>query len=341
MLLLQEIASHVPALQQASRRLATLDVLMGFAQIAKDRNYVQPRFTDSAGLKVKQLRHPVLERILPDSKPYIPNDLKVDTTQEQIWMITGPNMSGKSALLRQAGLLVVMAQIGCYVPASEARMGLVDKLFTRVGASDNLAAGESTFMVEMQEMATILHHMSSDSLLLLDEIGRGTSTYDGISLAWAIAAYLHEHPRHRPMTLFATHYHELNRMTEKYPRIANYHVAVSGQGDRMEFLRTLQPGGSSHSFGLNVAKMAGVPAAVIREAETMLEQLESLRDESTQEPSSKPISNTGASWQMSLWGEGDAQALELLKSLQSLDTNAISPLQALQWIIDKQNKIGS
>ncbi|MFM8959040.1 MAG: MutS-related protein, partial [Bacteroidota bacterium] len=273
--------------------------------------------------------------------PYIPNDLNLDPGHEQIWMITGPNLSGKSALLRQAGLLVVMAQIGCYVPATEASMGLVDKLFTRVGASDNLAAGESTFMVEMQEMATILHHMTGSSLLLLDEIGRGTSTYDGISLAWAIAAYLHEHPRHRPMTLFATHYHELNRMADKYPRIANYHVSVSRQGDRMEFLRTLQPGGSSHSFGLHVARMAGVPAAVIHEAETMLEHLESLRDESTQKSSSKPTPHKDGSWQMSLWGEGDMQALELLKSIKSLDVNAISPLQALQWLIERQNEIKS
>ena len=339
MLLLQEIASHVPALQQASRRLATLDVLLGFAQIAIDRKYIQPRFTEATGLQVKQLRHPVLERILPDSRPYIPNDLNLDPGHEQIWMITGPNMSGKSALLRQAGLLVVMAQIGCYVPATEASMGLVDKLFTRVGASDNLAAGESTFMVEMQEMATILHHMTGSSLLLLDEIGRGTSTYDGISLAWAIAAYLHEHPRHRPMTLFATHYHELNRMAEKYPRIANYHVSVSRQGDRMEFLRTLQPGGSSHSFGLHVARMAGVPAAVIHEAETMLEHLESQRDESTKEPSPKFTPNPNSSWQLSLWGDGDTQALALKESLMALESNNLTPMQALHWIMDQQSQI--
>jgi DNA mismatch repair protein MutS len=238
--------------------------------------------------------------------------------------------------------MVVMAQIGCYVPASEARMGIVDKLFTRVGASDNLAAGESTFMVEMQEMATILHHMSSDSLLLLDEIGRGTSTYDGISLAWAIAAYLHEHPRHRPMTLFATHYHELNRMTEKYPRMANYHVTVSRQGDRMEFLRTLQPGGSSHSFGLHVARMAGVPAAVIQEAEVMLGHLESLRDAAASTPADGSMNTVakanspGYGWQLSLWGAGDVQALELAHAIKAVDVNAITPLQALQWIVEQQ-----
>jgi len=355
--LLQEIAGYVLSMQRVSSRLATLDVLLGFAEIAVLRKYVKPCFTDSPGLHIKQFRHPVLERILPDSKPYIPNDLALNPQSEQIWMITGPNMSGKSALLRQAGLLVVMAQIGCYVAATEAKMGMVDKLFTRVGASDNLAAGESTFMVEMQEMATILHHMSADSLLLLDEIGRGTSTYDGISLAWAIAAYLHEHPRHRPMTLFATHYHELNRMSEKYLRIANYHVAVSRQGDRMEFLRTIQPGGSSHSFGLHVARMAGVPSAVISEAEIMLGHLESLRDASASlagDLVSDTVSGVGreeivalntnspvSGWQMSLWSEGDAQALELMESLKALDINSITPLQALQWITDQQNNMNS
>jgi DNA mismatch repair protein MutS len=297
----------------------------------------------------------VLERILPDSRPYIPNDLALDPLGEQIWMITGPNMSGKSALLRQAGLLVVMAQVGSYVAATEAHMGIVDKLFTRVGAFDNLAAGESTFMVEMQEMATILHHMSAESLLLLDEIGRGTSTYDGISLAWAIAAYLHEHPRHRPMTLFATHYHELNRMADQYPRIANYHVAVSRQGERMEFLRTLQPGGSSHSFGLHVAKMAGVPAAVISQAETMLEQLESMRDASAlfvgDNAADSAVkasaagsgafhsSSQGQGWQMSLWGEGDTRAAALKEALMGLNSNELTPIQALQWIMDQQHKI--
>jgi DNA mismatch repair protein MutS len=353
--LLQEIAGHVPGMQEISRRLSALDVLVGFGQIALTRRYVRPVFTDEPGLHIQQLRHPVLERILPDSRPYIPNDLALDPLGEQIWMITGPNMSGKSALLRQAGLLVVMAQVGSYVAATEAHMGIVDKLFTRVGAFDNLAAGESTFMVEMQEMATILHHMSAESLLLLDEIGRGTSTYDGISLAWAIAAYLHEHPRHRPMTLFATHYHELNRMADQYPRIANYHVAVSRQGERMEFLRTLQPGGSSHSFGLHVAKMAGVPAAVISQAETMLEQLESMRDASAlfvgDNAADSAVkasaagsgafhsSSQGQGWQMSLWGEGDTRAAALKEALMGLNSNELTPIQALQWIMDQQHKI--
>lgn len=354
--LLQEIAGHVPEMQRISERLATLDVLLGFGQIAVERHYVRPVFTEESGLHIAKLRHPVLERILPDSRPYIPNDLALDPKGEQIWMITGPNMSGKSALLRQAGLLVILAQVGSYVPATEARMGIVDKLFTRVGATDNLAAGESTFMVEMQEMATILHHMSAESLLLLDEIGRGTSTYDGISLAWAIAAYLHEHPRHRPMTLFATHYHELNRMAAQYPRIANYHVAVSRQGERMEFLRTLQPGGSSHSFGLHVARMAGVPAAVIGQAETILEHLESMRDASAltnreyaEDPSAKlpavghrssHLNSVGHGWQMSLWGEGDPQAAALKEALMDLNSNELTPLQALQWIMDQQHQIG-
>jgi len=330
--LLKEASSEVALIQASARSLAALDVLLGFAGLAAEHRYTRPLWVEGSAMKVKGLRHPVLERILPASAPYVPNDLNLDPQVEQIWMITGPNMSGKSALLRQAGLMVVMAQVGSYVAADQAILTVVDKLFTRVGASDNLTAGESTFMVEMQEMATILHHMSAQSLLLLDEIGRGTSTYDGISLAWSIAAYLHEHPKHRPKTLFATHYHELNEMASQYPRMANYHVAVSRQGTRMEFLRTLKPGGSSHSFGLHVAGMAGIPRAVLQQAQHILERLEGTRSPA---PSQVPAQGL----QLQLFEAGDPVARNLQESLMLLDTNEITPMEALQWIVSKQQKI--
>jgi DNA mismatch repair protein MutS len=336
-----QASKEVPRLQQTASLLASLDVLLGFGNLALQRDYHRPQLRPHAGIRVQALRHPVLERLLPASQPYVPNDLDLHPEKEQIWMITGPNMAGKSALLRQTGLMVVMAQVGCYVAAQSAEIGLVDKLFTRVGASDNLAAGESTFMVEMQEMATILHHMTGESLLLLDEIGRGTSTYDGISLAWAVAAYLHEHPRLRPQTLFATHYHELNRMASLYPRMANYHVSVAGEGDHLQFLRILRPGGSSHSFGLHVARMAGVPPAVLDMARTVLAGLEAGRDIPGSDPDSPSAgSRSTRPLQLQLFEPGDPAERNLANALRQLNINELTPLEALHWLAEQQTRLG-
>ena len=336
-----QASKEVPRLQQTASLLASLDVLLGFGNLALQRDYHRPQLRPHAGIRVQALRHPVLERLLPASQPYVPNDLDLHPEKEQIWMITGPNMAGKSALLRQTGLMVVMAQVGCYVAAQSAEIGLVDKLFTRVGASDNLAAGESTFMVEMQEMATILHHMTGESLLLLDEIGRGTSTYDGISLAWAVAAYLHEHPRLRPQTLFATHYHELNRMASIYPRMANYHVSVAGEGDHLQFLRILRPGGSSHSFGLHVARMAGVPPAVLDMARTVLAGLEAGRDIPGSDPDTPSAgSRSTRPLQLQLFESGDPAEGKLADALRQLNINDLTPLEALHWLAEQQTRLG-
>ena len=264
-----------PVLQATARAVAGLDLLLGFATLAEDHGYTRPTLVDGSTLEIVGGRHPVIEHCLPDGESYVANDVALDRDHQQILMITGPNMSGKSALLRQTALIVLMAQMGCYVPARSVRMGVVDKVFTRVGASDNLSAGESTFMVEMNETASILHNLSDRSLVLLDEIGRGTSTYDGISIAWAIAEFLHEHPKSRAKTLFATHYHELNRMAERFPRIHNANVSVRQQDGKVVFLRKLIPGGSEHSFGIHVAKLAGMPAALVRRAEEVLTGLES------------------------------------------------------------------
>jgi len=338
--LLQFAATLVSRIQTTAAQLASLDVLTGFAHLPVQRNYHRPQVQKGTHLKAQALRHPVLERLLPDHQPYVPNDLHLDSQHEQIWMITGPNMAGKSALLRQAGLLVVMAQIGSYVAAQSAEIGLVDKLFTRVGASDNLAAGESTFMVEMQEMATILHHMTGESLLLLDEIGRGTSTYDGISLAWAVAAYVHEHPRLHPKTLFATHYHELNRMASLYPRMVNYHVAVAGDGEQLQFLRVLKPGGSSHSFGLHVARMAGVPPAVLDLAQSVLSGLEAGRDVPGSDPEHTPAKVPALrSLQLQLFESGNPGEAELAQALRDLNINHLTPLEALRWLAEQQGRL--
>src|SRR5690606_30777080 len=250
-----------------------LDCLCSFAQQALENNYTRPLIDDSLEIEIKEGRHPVIEKQLPADTPFIANDISLNTESQQIIMITGPNMSGKSAILRQTALIVLLAQMGSFVPAKAARLGCVDKIFTRVGASDNISMGESTFMVEMNETASILNNISERSLVLLDEIGRGTSTYDGISIAWAISEYLHEHPG-RPKTLFATHYHELNEMAETYERIKNFNVSVKEIKDDVLFLRKLTPGGSAHSFGIHVAKMAGMPQQVLRKANKILEKLE-------------------------------------------------------------------
>lgn len=272
--LLLSVQPHIKALQDDAQLVAFADVLYAFADAARLYGYVKPEITEDTALDIKGGRHPVIERFLPAGEAYVPNDLHLDTEKMQIMMITGPNMSGKSAVLRQTALIVLMAQMGCFVPAESARIGLVDKVFTRVGASDNIASGESTFMVEMNETANILNNITSRSLVLLDEIGRGTSTYDGISIAWAIAEFLHQDGRACPKVLFATHYHELNRMAEQFPRIHNFHISIKEVGKEMLFLRKLVPGGSEHSFGIHVARMAGMPPKVVDRAEALLAAME-------------------------------------------------------------------
>ena len=274
--LLEDLQDCIPLIKSNAKIIAGLDCLCSFAKLAIDHHYVCPEINDTTDLEIKQGRHPVIEKQLPAGESYIPNDLTLNKKTQQIIMITGPNMSGKSAILRQTALIVLLAQMGCYVPAGSAKIGLVDKIFTRVGASDNISMGESTFMVEMNETASILNNISHRSLILLDEIGRGTSTYDGISIAWSIATYLHKHET-QPRTLFATHYHELNEMAQEYPRIQNYNVSVKENEDGVLFLRKLIKGASDHSFGIYVAKLAGMPSEVVEHAKQILKTMEQKR----------------------------------------------------------------
>lgn len=272
--LIISLLDYIPAIQLDSNLIAQLDCLLSFAKVSADNRYMKPEINDDDIIEIKQGRHPVIEKQLPLGETYIPNDIYLDSNTQQIMMITGPNMSGKSALLRQTALITLMAQMGCFVPAENAKIGVVDKIFTRVGASDNISLGESTFMVEMNEAASILNNLSNRSLVLFDELGRGTSTYDGISIAWAIVEYIHEHPDHRAKTLFATHYHELNEMEKSFSRIKNYNVSVKEIDNKVIFLRKLVRGGSEHSFGIHVAKMAGMPQSIVKRAEQILKQLE-------------------------------------------------------------------
>jgi DNA mismatch repair protein MutS len=323
--LVQFVNQFIPALQQNAKVIATADVLLGFAQLSVDRKYIQPTVDESYDLEIKGGRHPVIERFLPHGKDYIPNDVFLDHETQQIMIITGPNMAGKSALLRQTALIVMMAQMGCFVPATSAKLGVIDKIFTRVGASDNQAFGESTFMVEMNETAAILNNISARSLILLDEIGRGTSTYDGISIAWAIAEFLHQQPIHRAKTLFATHYHELNEMEGQFERIKNYNVSVKEVGNQIVFVRKLQKGGSEHSFGIHVAKLAGIPAEVVARSEDILRDLESHRSQNGK----RTVSKKSSEWQMNLFQTSDPQLEEVRKALEQIDPNAITPMDAL------------
>lgn len=323
--LVQFVNQFIPALQQNAKAIATADVLLGFAQLSVERKYIQPTVDESYELEIKGGRHPVIERFLPHGKDYIPNDVYLDHETQQIMIITGPNMAGKSALLRQTALIVMMAQMGCFVPATSAKLGIIDKIFTRVGASDNQAFGESTFMVEMNETAAILNNISARSLILLDEIGRGTSTYDGISIAWAIAEFLHQQPIHRAKTLFATHYHELNEMEGQFERIKNYNVSVKEVGNQIVFVRKLQRGGSEHSFGIHVAKLAGIPAEVVARSEDILRDLESHRSQNGK----RTVSKKSSEWQMNLFQTSDPQLEEIRKALELIDPNAITPMDAL------------
>ena len=325
----QELVSWLSAfirkVQQNAQLIGQLDCLIAFAQLAKDNNYVYPQLDTSFNLEIKQGRHPVIEKHLPLGESYIANDLFLDRDSQQIIMITGPNMSGKSAILRQTALIVLLAQIGSFVPAESVRIGLVDKIFTRVGASDNISMGESTFMVEMNETASILNNISDRSLVLLDEIGRVTSTYDGISIAWAISEYLHEHPS-RAKTLFATHYHELNEMTETFERIKNFNVAVKELKNKVLFLRTLVEGGSAHSFGIHVAKMAGMPNQVIHRANKILKQLE--KSHSSEELTDK-VRSLNKDMQLSIFNLDDPLLEEIKDEILQTDIDTLTPVEAL------------
>ncbi|MBT8376742.1 MAG: DNA mismatch repair protein MutS, partial [Bacteroidia bacterium] len=315
----------IKPVQQNGQLIAQLDCLAGFAVIAKANNYVYPAIDDSYMLDIKDGRHPVIEKQLPVDETYIANDVYLDKDEQQIIMITGPNMSGKSAILRQTALIVLLAQIGSFVPADEARIGLVDKIFTRVGASDNISMGESTFMVEMNETASILNNISNRSLVLLDEIGRGTSTYDGISIAWAITEFLHEHPA-KPKTLFATHYHELNEMSESFNRIKNFNVSVKELEDSVLFLRKLVEGGSAHSFGIHVANMAGMPQQVIRRANKILSKLE--KSHSNEELTDK-VRQLNDDVQLSFFNLDDPLLEEIKDEILNTDIDTLTPVEAL------------
>ena len=329
--LVKGLIPYIEAIQNNARILAELDCLCGFASLAKARNYHCPTLNDGDSLTIVQGRHPVIEYQMLPEESYIPNDLELNKNNQQIIMITGPNMSGKSAVLRQTALIVLMAQVGSYIPADRAEIGVVDKLFTRVGASDNISLGESTFMVEMNETAAIVNNLSVRSLVLLDEIGRGTSTYDGISIAWAIATYLHEHPHH-PKTLFATHYHELNEMTEQYERIQNYTVSVKELKDDVLFLRKLVPGGSAHSFGIHVAKMAGMPQFVLQQSKQLLEKLEASRG--TKE--TKKYDDM----QLNFFQMDDPLLEEIRDQIMDLDIDHLTPIDALMQLNSLRKKLG-
>jgi DNA mismatch repair protein MutS len=316
---------YIKPVQQNAYLVGQLDCLCGFAQLAKDNNYVYPVIDDSFDLDIKDGRHPVIEKQLPIGEGYIANNVFLDRTTQQIIMITGPNMSGKSAILRQTALIVLLAQIGSFVPAKDARIGLVDKIFTRVGASDNISMGESTFMVEMNETASILNNISDRSLVLLDEIGRGTSTYDGISIAWAISEYLHEHPA-KPKTLFATHYHELNEMSETFGRIKNFNVSVKELKDNVLFLRKLIEGGSAHSFGIHVAKMAGMPQQVLHRANKILKKLE--QSHSSEELTDK-VKTLHDDMQLSFFNLDDPLLENIKEEILSTDIDTLTPVEAL------------
>jgi DNA mismatch repair protein MutS len=321
--LVTSLLPYIERVQQNAYVLAQLDCLCGFATLASTRRYHCPNLHEGDSLDIVQGRHPVIEYQMPPEESYIPNDLTLNKDDQQIIMITGPNMSGKSAVLRQTALIVLMAQVGSYVPADRADIGIVDKLFTRVGASDNISLGESTFMVEMNETAAIVNNLSERSLVLLDEIGRGTSTYDGISIAWAIASFLHEHP-HQPKTLFATHYHELNEMTEQFVRIKNFTVSIKELADDVLFLRKLIPGGSAHSFGIHVAKMAGMPQYIVQQSRKMLEKLEASRG-------SDPTAKDG-DMQLNFFHMDDPLMEELRDQITELDIDRLTPIEALMQL---------
>ena len=329
MSLVEELCKYIAPLQKNAEVLSQLDVLSNFASISARYGYNRPVVEDSDVLEIKEGRHPVIERQLPIGEQYIANDLYLDTQSQQIIIITGPNMAGKSALLRQTALIVLMAQIGCYVPASAAKVGVVDKIFTRVGAGDNISMGESTFMVEMNEAASILNNMTNRSLVLFDELGRGTSTYDGISIAWSIVEYIHEHPSASARTLFATHYHELNEMKNSFSRIKNFNVSVQEVNGKVIFLRKLTPGGSEHSFGIHVAKLAGMPKSVVERANKVLQDLEGENSHKTISKKLDTIAETRSGYQLSLFQLDDPVLSQVRDEILKVDINSLTPIDAL------------
>ncbi|CDD92767.1 dNA mismatch repair protein MutS [Bacteroides intestinalis CAG:315] len=333
--LVQALSEFIPAIQVNANQIARLDCLLSFANVARENNYIRPVIEDNDVLDIRQGRHPVIEKQLPIGEKYIANDVMLDSSSQQIIIITGPNMAGKSALLRQTALITLLAQIGSFVPAESAHIGLVDKIFTRVGASDNISVGESTFMVEMNEAADILNNLSPRSLVLFDELGRGTSTYDGISIAWAIVEHIHEHPKAKARTLFATHYHELNEMEKSFKRIKNYNVSVKEVDNKVIFLRKLERGGSEHSFGIHVAKMAGMPKSIVKRANDILKQLEA--DNRQQGIASKPMAEVGETrggMQLSFFQLEDPVLCQIRDEILNLDVNNLTPLEALNKLND-------
>ena len=333
--LVQVLTEFIPQIQVNANQIARLDCLLSFANVARENNYIRPVIEDNDVLDIRQGRHPVIEKQLPIGEKYIANNVMLDSSTQQIIIITGPNMAGKSALLRQTALITLLAQIGSFVPAESAHIGLVDKIFTRVGASDNISVGESTFMVEMNEAADILNNVSSRSLVLFDELGRGTSTYDGISIAWAIVEYIHEHPKAKARTLFATHYHELNEMEKSFKRIKNYNVSVKEVDNKVIFLRKLERGGSEHSFGIHVAKMAGMPKSIVKRANEILKQLES--DNRQRGIAGKPlaeVSENRGGMQLSFFQLDDPILCQIRDEILNLDVNNLTPIEALNKLND-------
>lgn len=333
--LVADLASYIPSIQVDASHLARLDVLLSFANVSRAYKYIRPVISESDVLDIKQGRHPVIERQMAAGESYIPNDLYLDSEKQQIIIVTGPNMAGKSALLRQTALITLLAQIGCFVPAESALIGLVDKIFTRVGASDNISAGESTFMVEMTEAANILNNISGHSLVLFDELGRGTSTYDGMSIAWAIVEYIHETAKGRARTLFATHYHELNEMEKSFPRIKNFNVSVRELDGKVIFLRKLMPGGSEHSFGIHVAKLAGMPKSIVKRSEQILEKLEASnnRGELKAAPTAE-IADSREGLQLNFFQLDDPVLSQVRDEILGIDVNNLTPLEALNKLND-------
>ncbi len=334
------LEEYISAIQLNAVLIAKLDCLISFAIIAQENNYIRPEINDSNSIEIKNGRHPVIEKMLPVDESYVANDVFLDNDEQQIIVITGPNMSGKSALLRQTALIVLLAQIGSFVPASEAKIGLVDKIFTRVGASDNISLGESTFMVEMHEAASILNNLSPRSLILLDEIGRGTSTYDGISIAWAMAEYIHEHPTAKAKTLFATHYHELNEMEKSFNRIKNYNVSVKELDDKVIFLRKLKRGGSEHSFGIHVAQMAGMPKSVVNRANEILNDLEKSEKKDSLAKSVGEIADHREGLQTTIFQLDDPVLKQIRDEIKKLDINNLTPVEALNKLNEIKRHIG-
>lgn len=328
------LQNHITDVQHNARKIAEIDVYSSLAQVAIQQNYVRPVVDDSKVIRIKQGRHPVIECHLPPSEPYIANDVHLDPDDTQIMMITGPNMSGKSALLRQTALISLMAQMGSFVPAGEAHLGIVDKVFTRVGASDNLSSGESTFMVEMNETSSIMNNLSDRSLILLDEIGRGTSTFDGISIAWALAEYVHDHPDFKAKTLFATHYHELNELADRHERVKNYSVSTKQVGQKVIFLRKLVEGGAEHSFGIHVARMAGMPVAIIQRAQEILQVLENQSVDGD-----IPTDRITAPLQLNMFDAGDKRWEEVIQAIEAMDLNSTTPIECMLKVSEWKKKL--